>query len=76
MIKFIKIIQVVDALKRKAIELYDIFLHKASQGYEADYQHILTLISFINMDIRLDNWEVIKQRLLNYGDTDYLHFGR
>lgn len=70
----IKIIQVVDALKRKAIEQYDQFLKKAMKGYQTDYQYILALISYINMPIVLDDF--IKQRLLNYGDTDYLHLGR
>lgn len=44
------------------------------KGYQSDYQYILALISYINMPIKLDDF--VKQRLLNYGDTDYLHLGR
>ena len=68
--------QIVDVLKRKAIEQYNIFLKKAKNGYRENYQYILALISFINMPIQLDNSDYIKQRLLNYGITDYLHLGK
>lgn len=52
------------------------FINKANNGYINDYQYILALISFINMPIQLEGSEFIKQRLLNYGNTDYLHLGR
>lgn len=42
------------------------------KGYQSDYQYILALISYINMPVD----DFIKQQLLNYGDTDYLHLGR
>lgn len=52
------------------------YINKAIKGYRSDYQYILALISFINMPIRLEGMEFIKQRLLNYGNTDYLHLDR
>lgn len=41
-----------------------------------DYKYLMALISFINMPIQLDNENFIKERFLNYGNTDYLHLGR
>ena len=52
------------------------YINKAIKGYKNDYQYILALISFINMPIQLEGMEYIQQRLLNYGNTDYLHLGR
>lgn len=52
------------------------YINKAIKGYKNDYQYILALISFINMPIQLEGMKFIKQRLLNYGNTDYLHLGR
>lgn len=52
------------------------YINKAIKGYKNDYQYILALISFINMPIQLEGMEYIKQRLLNYDNTDYLHLGR
>lgn len=69
-------VQVVDALKRKAIKRYEDFLRKLKKGYKPDYQDILNLICFINLPVRLDNHEFIKQQLLNQNDTVYLHFGK
>lgn len=69
-------IQVVDALKRKAIKRYEDFLMKVKKGYRPDYQEILNLICFINLPVKLDNHEFIKQQLLNTNDTAYLHFGK
>lgn len=51
-------------------------MKRVVKGYHIDYQYILALISYINMPIALDEGDFIKQRLLNYGDTDYLHLGR
>lgn len=53
-----------------------LFLNKVKKGYQPDYQYILALISYINMPVSIDEEDFIKQRLLNYGDTDYLHLGR
>lgn len=66
--------QTVDALKYKAIDRYCEFLSKVKKGYKPDYQDILNLICFINLPIKLDNHEFIKEQLLN--DTLYLHFGK
>ncbi len=70
------IIQAVDALKGKAIKRYQDFLRQVRKGYRPDYKDILNLICFINLPIRLDNHEFIKQQLLNNNDTAYLHFGK
>lgn len=67
---------VVDALKWKAINRYKSFLKRVKKGYQDDYHEILDLISFINLPTKLDNHEFIKQKLLNNGDTIYLHFGK
>lgn len=67
---------VVDALKIKAIKRYENFLSKVKKGYKPEYQDILNLICFINLPVRLDNHEFIKQQLLNKDDTVYLHFGK
>lgn len=36
----------------------------------------MNLICFINLPVRLDKFEYIKETLLNQNDTAYLHFGR
>ena len=66
----------VDALKVKAIKEYKRFLQQVKKGYQPDYQDILNMICFINLPVRLDNHEFIKQQLLNLNDTVYLHFGQ
>lgn len=66
---------VVDALKHKAISRYQEFLNKVKKGYKSDYQEIMDLICFINLPVKLDNYDFIKQQLLNKNDTIYLHFG-
>ena len=66
----------VDALKVKAIKEYERFLAKVKKGYQPDYQDILNMICFINLPVRLDNHEFIKQQLLNLNDTVYLRFGQ
>ena len=43
--------------------------------FEEDYKDILNLICFINLPVKIDNHEFIKQQLLNQNDTAYLHFG-
>lgn len=72
----VNLVLVVDALKIKAIKSYESFLKKVKKGYQPDYQDILTMISFINLPVKLDNHEFIKQQLLNQNDTVYLHFGQ
>ena len=66
----------VDALKLKAIKEYEKFLQKVKKGYKTDYKDILNLICFINLPVKIDNHEFIKQQLLNLNDTVYLHFGQ
>ena len=66
----------VDALKHKAINKYKDFLKKVKKGYRPEYDDILNLICFINLPVKLDNHEFIKQQLLNQDDTFYLHFGK
>lgn len=66
----------VDALKLKAIKEYEKFLQKVKKGYRPDYKDILNLICFINLPVKIDNHEFIKQQLLNQNDTAYLHFGQ
>lgn len=66
----------VDALKIKAIKRYEQFLKSVKKGYKPSYQDILNLICFINLPVKLDNHEFIKQQLLNQNDTAYLHFGQ
>lgn len=66
----------VDALKVKAIKQYEAFLQKIKKGYKPDYKDILDLICFINLPVKLDNAEFIKQKLLNQNDTAYLYFSK
>lgn len=66
----------VDALKVKAIKQYEAFLQKIKRGYKPDYKDILDLICFINLPVKLDNAEFIKQKLLNQNDTAYLYFSK
>ena len=66
----------VDALKIKAIKRYEELLRNIKKGYKSDYQDILNLICFINLPVKLDNHNFIKQQLLNQNDTAYLHFGQ
>lgn len=66
----------VDALKIKAIKEYDKFLTKVKKGYKPEYKDLLNLICFINLPVKIDNHEFIKQQLLNQNDTAYLHFGQ
>lgn len=66
----------VDALKIKAIKRYEELLRNIKKGYRSDYQDILNLICFINLPVKLDNHNFIKQQLLNQNDTAYLHFGQ
>ena len=62
------------ALRRKAIKEYQEFLRKVKKGYKPDYQNILNLICFISLPAKIDNYEFVKQQLLNKDDTTYLHF--
>lgn len=64
----------VDALKIKAIKEYEAFLKKVKKGYQPDYKDLLNMICFINLPVRLDNHEFIKQQFLN--GTDNLHFSK
>lgn len=66
----------VDALKIKAIKRYEELLRNIKKGYKSDYRDILNLICFINLPVKLDNHNFIKQQLLNQNDTAYLHFGQ
>lgn len=66
----------VDALKIKAIKEYEAFLKKVKKGYQPDYKDLLNIICFINLPVRIDNHDFIKQQLLNQNDTVYLHFGQ
>ena len=66
----------VDALKIKAIKEYEAFLKKVKKGYQPDYKDLLNMICFINLPVRIDNHDFIKQQLLNQNDTVYLHFGQ
>ena len=66
----------VDALKIKAIKEYEAFLKKVKKGYQPDYKDLLNMICFINLPVRIDNHDFIKQQLLNLNDTVYLHFGQ
>lgn len=69
--------QVVDALKKKAIRKYEQFLQEVQRGYKPEYKDILDLISFINLPIGvLDKHDFIAEQLLNKNDTIYLHFGK
>lgn len=70
----IKELIVVDALKRKAINTYKDLLFKVKKGYKPDYQDLLNLICFIGLPMKIDNYDFIKQQLLNQNDTIYLHF--
>lgn len=67
---------IVDALKLKAIKRYEECLRLIKKGHKPEYLEILNLICFINLPVRLDNHEFIKQQLLNQNDTAYLHFGQ
>ena len=66
----------VDALKTKAIKEYEAFLKKVKKGYQPDYKDLLNMICFINLSVKIDNHDFIKQQLLNQNDTVYLHFGQ
>lgn len=66
----------VDALKIKAIKEYEAFLKKVKKGYQPDYKDLLNMICFINLPVKIDNHDFIKQQLLNQNDTVYLHFGQ
>lgn len=61
----------VDALKREAIKQYEEFLLQLKKGYKPDYEELLNLICFIDLPVKLDNHEFIKQKFLN--DKIYLH---
>jgi len=56
---------VVDALKRKAIINYKNLLSKIKKGYKPDYKDLLNLICFISLSEKIDNYDFIKQQLLN-----------
>jgi len=66
---------VVDALKQIAIDKYKYLLNRLKKGYKDDYQDLLNLICFINIPIKIDKHEFIKQQFLNknYG-IDSVHF--
>ena len=55
----------VDALKRKVIKDYNIFINNLYRGYKLDYSLILDEISFIEQN--LDNSELIYETFMNYG---------
>jgi hypothetical protein len=55
----------VDALKRKAIITYKNLLSKVKKGYRPDYKDLLNLICFISLPEKIDNYDFIKQQLLN-----------
>ena len=63
-----------DVLKEKAIEQYMYLLKRLKKGYRDDYNDLMNLICFINLPIKLDKHDFIKQYLINkhYG-TNSIH---
>ena len=68
--------QDVDALKRRAIEKYNVYLNNIQRGQRSDYKEILDLISFINLPVELENSDFIEEYLVNKNDTAYLYLGK
>lgn len=66
----------VDALKKKAIEMYMTLLRRLQKGYKDDYQDLLNLICFIDLPVKIDNYEFVKQQFLNTYGTNSLHFSK
>lgn len=62
----------VNSLKLKAIDQYKDLLNRLKKGYKDDYSDLMNLICFINLPIKLDNHEFIKQ-FLNNGANN-IHF--
>lgn len=67
-------VEVVDALKGKAIQEYDKLIHGLRKGKKPDYKFLMTLINFISLPHNIDKHTFIKQQLLNHDDTVYLRF--
>lgn len=55
---------IVDALKIKAILEYEWLLEKLFKGKKEDYNDLLTLITFIEMELKPCNFEELKEFFL------------
>lgn len=67
--------QAVDALREKAINQYMHLLSRLKKGYKDDYTDLMNLICFINLPIKIDKYDFIKQYLINYGENN-LHVSK
>lgn len=60
-----KAADVMDELKRKAIQDYNNFLRRLFKGYKDDYSFLMNEIIFIENCSQMDSIELIKEYFLN-----------